>query len=49
MHRRCADVNKYAQKMIKFVHLEKLGIVRNLKHKQGYIYYNQKFLNILSY
>lgn len=32
-----------------FQELEKSKIVHKFKHKQGYIYYNQKFLNILSY
>lgn len=32
-----------------FQELEKAGIVRKFKYKQGYVYYNQKFLNILSY
>lgn len=32
-----------------FQELEDAGIVKKFKHKQGFIYYNQKFLNILSY
>lgn len=32
-----------------FQELEKNKIIQKFKHKQGYIYYNQKFLNILSY
>jgi len=32
-----------------FQELEKAGIVQKFKFKQGYIYYNEKFLNLLSY
>lgn len=32
-----------------FQELEEAGIVKKFKYKQGYVYYNQKFLNILSY
>ena len=32
-----------------FQELERVGIVKKFKFKQGYVYYNQKFLNILSY
>ena len=32
-----------------FLELEKLKIVKKFKFKQGYIYYNNKFLDILSY
>jgi Fic family protein len=32
-----------------FQELEDAGIVKKFKYKQGYVYYNQKFLNILSY
>lgn len=32
-----------------FQELEEAGIVQKFKHKQGFVYYNQKFLNILSY
>lgn len=32
-----------------FKDLEELGVVKKFKHKQGYIYYNQKFLEVLSY
>ncbi len=32
-----------------FKELEKKEIVKKFKHKQGYIYYNDKFLDILSY
>lgn len=32
-----------------FQELEKAGIAKKFKHKQGYVYYNQEFLNILSY
>jgi Fic family protein len=32
-----------------FQELEEAGIVKKFKHKQGYVYYNQKFLKILSY
>ena len=32
-----------------FRELEKTNIVKKFKHKQGYIYYNRKFLDILSY
>lgn len=41
IHRNTAS--KYFQK------LEKAGIVKRFKYKQGYVYYNQKFLKILSY
>lgn len=41
VHRNTAA--KYFQK------LEKLEIVQKFKYKQGYIYYNQKFLDIMSY
>lgn len=32
-----------------FEELESSGVVKKFKHKNGYVYYNQKFLNILSY
>ena len=32
-----------------FQELEKAGIVKKFRFKQRYIYYNDKFLNILSY
>ncbi|MHB8913816.1 MAG: Fic family protein [Minisyncoccota bacterium] len=32
-----------------FAELEKLGVVQKFKHKKENIYYNEKFLNILSY
>lgn len=32
-----------------FQELEEAGIVKKFEYKQGYVYYNQKFLNILSY
>lgn len=32
-----------------FQELEESGIVKKFKYKQGYVYYNQKFLKILSY
>lgn len=32
-----------------FQDLEKLGVIEKFKYKQGYIYYNEKFLNALSY
>ena len=32
-----------------FTELEKLGIVKKFKHKQANVYYNQEFLDILSY
>lgn len=32
-----------------FQELESSGVVKKFKHKRGYVYYNQKFLNILSY
>ena len=32
-----------------FQELEKIGIVKKFRFKQGYIYYNNKFLDILSY
>ena len=32
-----------------FQELEDAKIVKKFKYKQGFVYYNQKFLNILSY
>lgn len=32
-----------------FQDLERLGVVEKFKYKQGYVYYNEKFLNSLSY